>query len=149
MNIVNRDVKPENLIVAPNLDKLTLIDFNVARVHQPGETTMMTKTGTPLFRAPEIINSLSYSNKVDIWAAGLVLYMLFSGGHHPFREESLPILMEKIQTAPIDFDLFKSGTDKDDQIVQLLKGMLNRDPDQRLTARECLDSQFIKSSLDL
>jgi serine/threonine protein kinase len=46
----------------------------------------MTKTGTPAFNAPEIFTEKVYNEKVDIWSAGIVLYMLISG-HLPFEND--------------------------------------------------------------
>jgi serine/threonine protein kinase len=48
---------------------------------------MMTKTGTVAFSAPEIFSSTFYSEKVDVWAAGIVLYMMLCG-HVPFQSEN-------------------------------------------------------------
>lgn len=56
---------------------------------------MMTKTGTVAFSAPEIFTHSTYTPKVDIWSAAVVLYMMFCG-KQPFFEENVPLLVKKI-----------------------------------------------------
>ena len=57
------------------------MDFNVSqtKLEDKNEFIMMTKTGTVAFSAPEIFVASSYTTKVDIWSAGVVLYMMFCG----------------------------------------------------------------------
>lgn len=65
---------------------MILIDFNVAKKVDEGEIFMMyTKSaGTLAFAAPErLVDNCVYTEKVDMWAAGIVLFMLLTG-HHPF-----------------------------------------------------------------
>ena len=56
---------------------------------------MMTKTGTVAFSAPEIFLANNYTQKVDVWSAGVVLYMMFCG-EQPFYEENVNKLVYKI-----------------------------------------------------
>ena len=62
-----------------------ILDFNVSFKRPDGkqDISMMTKTGTVAFSAPEVFGSSFYSQKVDVWAAGIVLYMMLCG-HIPF-----------------------------------------------------------------
>jgi len=57
------------------------MDFNVSSKKKEAEAPfrMMTKTGTVAFSAPEIFNQSVYDEKVDIWSAGVVLYMMLTG----------------------------------------------------------------------
>lgn len=63
---------------------------------------MMTKTGTVAFSAPEIFTDNIYDEKVDIWSAGTVLYMMLCG-KQPFYEENVAKLVQQITTQVIDF----------------------------------------------
>ena len=75
----------------------------------------MTKTGTVAFSAPEIFNDSEYNEKVDIWSAGIVLYMMLSG-KQPFSSEHIPTLVHmitksnipqmKYDLAQVSFDAF-------------------------------------------
>jgi len=76
LKIVHRDIKPENILVDSNY-QIKLIDFNVSRKFNFGR--LLTVTGTPEYNAPEIINGEEYSEKVDVWSAGLCLYQMVAG----------------------------------------------------------------------
>ncbi|XP_061664488.1 serine/threonine-protein kinase DCLK2-like isoform X2 [Syngnathoides biaculeatus] len=87
MNIVHRDIKPENLLVCEYPDgtkSLKLGDFGLATVV---EGPLYTVCGTPTYVAPEIIAETGYGLKVDIWAAGIITYILLCG-FPPFRSEN-------------------------------------------------------------
>ncbi|KAM9445127.1 serine/threonine-protein kinase DCLK2 [Clarias gariepinus] len=86
MSIVHRDIKPENLLVCEYPDgtkSLKLGDFGLATVV---EGPLYTVCGTPTYVAPEIIAETGYGLKVDIWAAGVITYILLCG-FPPFRSE--------------------------------------------------------------
>lgn len=84
-NIVHRDIKPENILVADDFS-IKLVDFNVSKIMSNQSKTLRSMTGTPIFRAPEMLQQLPYDHKVDIWSAGLVMvFMLF--GSLPFTED--------------------------------------------------------------
>uniref|UniRef100_A0A8C8R793 Serine/threonine-protein kinase DCLK2 n=1 Tax=Pelusios castaneus TaxID=367368 RepID=A0A8C8R793_9SAUR len=87
LNIVHRDIKPENLLVCEYPDgtkSLKLGDFGLATVV---EGPLYTVCGTPTYVAPEIIAETGYGLKVDIWAAGVITYILLCG-FPPFRSEN-------------------------------------------------------------
>ncbi|KAM8939005.1 serine/threonine-protein kinase DCLK2 isoform 2-T2 [Pelodytes ibericus] len=87
LNIVHRDIKPENLLVCEYPDKtksLKLGDFGLATIV---EGPLYTVCGTPTYVAPEIIAEAGYGLKVDIWAAGVITYILLCG-FPPFRSEN-------------------------------------------------------------
>ncbi|XP_069487359.1 serine/threonine-protein kinase DCLK2 isoform X2 [Ambystoma mexicanum] len=87
LNIVHRDIKPENLLVCEYPDgtkSLKLGDFGLAIVV---EGPLYTVCGTPTYVAPEIIAETGYGLKVDIWAAGVITYILLCG-FPPFRSEN-------------------------------------------------------------
>lgn len=85
--MAHRDIKPQNLVVTDDA-KVILLDFNVSSQKQKEQENfkMMTKTGTVAFSAPEIFTQKFYNEKVDIWSAGVVLYMMLSGCQ-PFYSE--------------------------------------------------------------
>ncbi|XP_059819350.1 serine/threonine-protein kinase DCLK2 isoform X1 [Hypanus sabinus] len=87
LNIVHRDIKPENLLVCEYADgtkSLKLGDFGLATVV---DGPLYTVCGTPTYVAPEIIAESGYGLKVDIWAAGVITYILLCG-FPPFRSEN-------------------------------------------------------------
>lgn len=85
-HIIHRDVKPENVILAPN-GGLRLLDLGVARL--PGlESGAASEEipGTPSFIAPELFSGAAGDERSDIYALGVTLYRLWSGGQYPFGE---------------------------------------------------------------
>lgn len=80
--IAHRDIKPENLLIMSEHDDtdMKLADFGFARwfsLNDPDKMT--TKCGTPAFVPPELVSSIPYGPKCDIWSAGCSLFMLLSG----------------------------------------------------------------------
>ncbi|GCB70061.1 hypothetical protein scyTo_0001186 [Scyliorhinus torazame] len=95
LNIVHRDIKPENLLVCEYVDgtkSLKLGDFGLATVV---DGPLYTVCGTPTYVAPEIIAESGYGLKVDIWAAGVITYILLCG-FPPFRSDVI-LLQELIR----------------------------------------------------
>ena len=70
------------------------MDFNVSykKPEEKETMSMMTKTGTVAFSAPEIFTNAYYNEKIDIWSAGIVLYMMLSG-KQPFYSERVSSLV--------------------------------------------------------
>ncbi len=80
-SILHRDIKPQNIFVAPD-GTYKLGDFGIAKVVE--QTTSGTKTGTYQYMAPEVYNNEPYGPKADIYSLGLVLYWLLNNRRLPF-----------------------------------------------------------------
>eukprot|EP00933_Yihiella_yeosuensis_P013726 TRINITY_DN12586_c3_g1_i1.p1 TRINITY_DN12586_c3_g1~~TRINITY_DN12586_c3_g1_i1.p1 ORF type:complete len:711 (-),score=125.78 TRINITY_DN12586_c3_g1_i1:121-2253(-) len=85
-NICHRDIKPDNFMVSGD-NVLKITDFGLA-VYVPAGSVLTDKCGTPAFMAPEQHqmprNSRGYGFPIDVWAAGVTMYMVMFGGKHPF-----------------------------------------------------------------
>ncbi|XP_002133259.2 serine/threonine-protein kinase GA29083 isoform X2 [Drosophila pseudoobscura] len=140
MGIVHRDIKPENLLVElddfGNVVQLKLADFGLAcEVTEP----LYAVCGTPTYVAPEILLEVGYGLKIDVWAAGIILYILLCG--FP------PFVAPDNQQEPL-FDAIISGvyefpdpywSDIGDGVRDLIANMLQSDPDVRFTSEDILD----------
>lgn len=84
-NIVHRDIKLENILIHTKDNKaiVKLIDFGLSRKHGKLDSNMTNRIGTPYYMSPEIING-SYDRACDLWAIGVVCYILLSG-YPPFN----------------------------------------------------------------
>ncbi|XP_006814102.1 LOW QUALITY PROTEIN: serine/threonine-protein kinase H1 homolog [Saccoglossus kowalevskii] len=105
LGITHRDLKPENLLYyhPGNDSKILITDFGLASTRKAGdEMTMKTACGTPEYIAPEILLRKSYTNSVDLWALGVITFILLSGTM-PFDDENRTRLYRKILRAKYSF----------------------------------------------
>ena len=104
--IAHRDLKLENLLLDRKEDIATvkIADFGLAK--RAAESTMETICGTPQYVAPEVILGIpgnKYTFTVDLWSAGVILFILL-GGYPPFYDEHEPRLFMKIRRGQYSFD---------------------------------------------
>ena len=90
-NIIHRDIKPENILFKnkDDLSSVILCDFGLAYQMKGRENSTTGIYGTTIYMAPEIILKKNYDFLVDSFSAGIVLYILCSGGQHPFYTRGL------------------------------------------------------------
>ncbi|XP_064608927.1 serine/threonine-protein kinase DCLK1-like [Liolophura sinensis] len=143
LNIVHRDVKPENLLVCEHIDgskSLKLGDFGLATV---ANQVLFTVCGTPTYVAPEILEETGYGLKIDVWAAGIITYILLCGfppfvsqsdGHEELFDHIMKGNFEF--TSPFWDDVSNSAKD-------LIASMLEVDPEQRFSASEVLQHPWV------
>ncbi|XP_042614147.1 serine/threonine-protein kinase DCLK2-like isoform X2 [Cyprinus carpio] len=148
MCIVHRDIKPENLLVCeyPNgIKSLKLGDFGLATVV---EGPLYTVCGTPTYVAPEIISESGYGLKVDIWAAGVITYILLCG-FPPFRSEKnlQEDLFDQILVGHLEFPspFWDNITDS---AKDLIGHMLQVNVEARYTAEDVLSHPWITENED-
>ncbi|XP_075403193.1 serine/threonine-protein kinase DCLK3 [Tenrec ecaudatus] len=144
--IVHRDLKPENLLVQRNEDKSTtlkLADFGLAKlVLRP----IFTVCGTPTYVAPEILSEKGYGLEVDMWAAGVILYILLCG-FPPFRspERDQDELFSIIQLGHFEF-LPPYWDNISEAAKDLVRHLLVVDPHKRYTAHQVLRHPWIEAA---
>ncbi|XP_078371509.1 serine/threonine-protein kinase DCLK1-like isoform X4 [Oculina patagonica] len=142
MNIVHRDIKPENLLVvnySDNRKSLKLADFGLAtEVKSP----MFLVCGTPTYVAPEILDESGYGLKVDIWAAGVITYILLCG-FPPFRSPDQDELFDLILAGEFEY-LSPFWDDMSESAKDLINQMLIVDDNKRFSALQVLNHSWIK-----
>lgn len=140
--IVHRDLKPENILLATKASSspIKLADFGLATYIKPGQSLYGT-VGSPFYIAPEVLAG-GYNQAADVWSAGVILYILLSG-MPPFWGKTKSRIFDAVRAADLRFP-----SDPWDQLSgsaeELIRGMLCRDPSQRLTAQEVLDHSWIR-----
>lgn len=138
MGVIHRDIKPEN-ILRTSTGQLKLADFGLSMRVAKGQN-LSGVVGSPAYVAPEVLAG-TYSEKVDVWAAGVLVHALLIGVL-PFRGESVEAIFEAIKQVQLDFHSEKwqsiSGLAKD-----LLSRMLSRDAGKRLSPEEVLSHPWI------
>ncbi|KAG7244972.1 hypothetical protein INR49_023538 [Caranx melampygus] len=145
-SIVHRDLKPENLLViervAADICRLKLGDFGLAMVvTEP----VFTICGTPTYVAPEILCETGYGVAVDIWALGVILYILLCG-FPPFRsrDRDQEELFQLIKQGQLHF-LSPYWDPISEEARGLVRALLQADPTVRLTAEQTLLHPWVKA----
>eukprot|EP00181_Compsopogon_caeruleus_P002337 CAMPEP_0184683604 /NCGR_PEP_ID=MMETSP0312-20130426/11971_1 /TAXON_ID=31354 /ORGANISM="Compsopogon coeruleus, Strain SAG 36.94" /LENGTH=258 /DNA_ID=CAMNT_0027136069 /DNA_START=352 /DNA_END=1128 /DNA_ORIENTATION=+ len=140
--IVHRDIKPENILCVKRDWPLTVkvCDFGLANiVPGEGEGTLTSMVGTCVYRAPEMVRHLGHGPAVDLWACGVILYVTLFGMFPFFGLTDAEYLKE------IDEGLqYPQGHEDDisEECKNILMGLLQIDPSDRLTARDALRQKW-------
>jgi serum/glucocorticoid-regulated kinase 2 len=128
--IIYRDLKPENILLDAN-GHISVCDFGLCKIIQPDDGNQLKTSsfcGTPSYMAPEVLQSKEYSQLVDYWTLGVLLYEMIYG-IPPFWSESEAIMYNQILHAPLVFDESIAATDL---VTDLMNGLLQKDPSKRL-----------------
>lgn len=142
-SVVHRDIKPENLLVVERSNgskSLKLGDFGLAvEVTEP----LYTVCGTPTYVAPEILNESGYGLKVDIWATGVITYILLCG-FPPFvsATNNQEELFDQILRGHYEFHS-PYWDDISDSARELIVHMIQVDQEKRFSAQEVLDHPWV------
>ncbi|KAK3096801.1 hypothetical protein FSP39_003437 [Pinctada imbricata] len=148
-DIVHRDIKLENILLSQNPEnpsdhlhiKVTDFGLSVVKGGVGHDNMMQDFCGTPIYMSPEIIDNKSYSQQCDVWAMGVIMYILMSGGP-PFKSKDEDSLYDIIKKGEIDFS-DKAWVDKPDNAKHLIQKLLLLDPAHRITASEVLHHPWI------
>ena len=140
-NIIHCDIKPENYVVIFNkekideIPKLKLIDFGNVRKIPQKKQKLYNFSGTKEYMAPEIIDNSGFNEKIDEWAAGIIMYNMLTGAD-PFSAEDDFDYKDNIKFKEINFNYIK-----DEQLRELNKKLLNRYVINRISAKEALNEK--------
>ena len=157
-NIVHRDIKLENILIDLN-NNIKICDFGIGRVLSSPEQLLFDQCGTPMYIAPEILLSSKDNGykgfPVDIWSIGIALYILLSGSL-PFNfKNGKSVSIEESEnnennnnSEELQFSIINSEPkyieNISDEARDLLKGLLNKNPEKRLNCDEILAHPWLK-----
>lgn len=141
--VVHRDLKPENLLLASKAKgaAVKLADFGLAIEIQNDQTAWFGFAGTPGYLSPEVLKKEPYGKSVDIWACGVILYILLVG-YPPFWDEDQHRLYSQIKAGAYDYPSPEWDTVTPDA-KNLINQMLTVNPTKRITASEALKHPWI------
>ncbi|KAL3828247.1 hypothetical protein ACJIZ3_017049 [Penstemon smallii] len=139
--VAHRDIKPDNILFN-NYNELKLADFGSAECFQNGGL-MSGIVGTPYYVAPEVVAGREYNEKVDVWSAGVILYIMLSG-FPPFYRESAKDIFEAVLRANLRFPRSVFGS-VSSEAKDLIRQMLCKDVSRRLSADQVLRHPWMKS----
>ena len=155
-NIVHRDIKLENILIDLN-NNIKICDFGIGRILSSPDQPLFDQCGTPMYIAPEIL--LSSKEKgykgfpVDIWSSGIALYILLSGTLPFSFKNGKSVSIEDSDkndnnSEELQFSIINSDPKYIENISEearnLLSGLLNKNPEKRLTCDEILSHPWLK-----
>ncbi|KRT86833.1 protein kinase, partial [Oryctes borbonicus] len=147
--IVHRDLKPQNILLAhsgtktypqPSEIKLKIADFGFARFLQDG-VMAATLCGSPMYMAPEVIMSLQYDAKADLWSLGTIVFQCLTGkaAFHATTPQALKQFYEKnANLAP------KIPVGTSPELCDLLNGLLKRNARERMNFETFFNHKFLQ-----
>ncbi|KAG9153281.1 hypothetical protein Leryth_024083 [Lithospermum erythrorhizon] len=143
--VAHRDIKPDNILFN-DWKGLKLADFGSAEFVREGEP-MSGLVGTPYYVAPEVVAGRFYNEKVDIWSAGVILYVMLAG-FPPFYGDSAAEIFEAVLRGNLRFPprLFHSVSP---DAKDLLRRMICKDVSRRFSAEQvlskaCVDDKVVR-----
>ncbi|KAL1812485.1 hypothetical protein ACET3Z_022550 [Daucus carota] len=142
--VIHRDLKPENFLFANKKENspLKAIDFGLSVFFKPGDT-FSEIVGSPYYMAPEVLKR-NYGPEIDIWSAGVILYILLCGVP-PFWAETEQGVALAILRGVIDFKR-EPWPQISENAKNLVRQMLDPDPKKRLTAKQVLEHPWIQNA---
>lgn len=127
--VIHRDIKPDNLLLSDD-DVLKVVDFGVSEMFEKPENMRTAKSaGSPAFLPPELCGKHGdvSGTAADIWSMGVSLYCL-KYGRIPFNRDGVLDMYDAIRT-----DEPSIPEDENPDFADLMKKLLNKDPEQRIT----------------
>ena len=160
--VCHRDLKPENFMMVSKKDSymLKLIDFGLSRqfegnvltekkvdnnvkpMRRQTRATLKTKAGTPFYIAPEVLTG-NYTEKCDVWSAGVILYILCCG-YPPFYGDNNKEILEAVRKGKLDFS-GEEWTEKSAAVVDIIRRMVTNQ-ESRLFADEVFKHLWMQNN---
>ncbi|CAD8058140.1 unnamed protein product [Paramecium sonneborni] len=134
--ILHRDIKPENIMLRnkDDIDNICIGDFGLADYYSQSGQYLFTRCGTPGYVAPELLQDKVYDFKIDIYSIGILMFILIAG-KSPFDGNDYDDVVMRNYYAKVKFDECKLSVIG----MDLLQGLMNKNPIKRLTAEEALN----------
>lgn len=133
--IIHRDIKPKNILLKNDKKELKLCDFGFAKL-KTGFERVNTICGSPLYMAPELLEEKTYTDIVDVWAIGMILYEMLYGNHPYAKCKDIDDLknfsQQDIQIPPEE----TKNKNINPKCIELLKKMLNKNENKRITLKD-------------
>lgn len=144
--ITHRDLKPENILLMDRSPSapLKVVDFGLSKFVNSPQGMMSTVIGTWAYCAPEVFSRRPYTDAVDNWALGVLMFIMLSG-YHPFDlygDSSEAQLIDNICRGKFNFDE-PEWQDVSEAAKSIITALLHRDPAQRMSIEQFLKTPWI------
>jgi len=149
--IAHRDLKPENILCSTRSngtgfrqESIKVADFGLSKMFD--RELLLSQCGSPTYVAPEVLLAIPYDQSVDMWAIGVITYVMLTGCF-PFFEEgnNYKALYQKIIN--IDFT-FPDDPPMSNEVKDFISKLLVRDPAKRATIEQCKEHVWLKSTVE-
>jgi serine/threonine protein kinase len=146
-NIIHRDIKPKNILLSNNRKTVKICDFGFAKKidyvygNNMGSGSLKkiaTVCGSPLYMAPEIYQNNGYTESVDIWSLGIILYEMLTGKHPLSSHNSVVSVSSAIIKKNIDIPKVINR-----EFANLLKKMLTNVSVERMCISELVREKWL------
>ncbi|NWW84095.1 NEK4 kinase, partial [Rhynochetos jubatus] len=142
-HILHRDLKTQNVFLTrTNIIKVG--DLGIARVLENQDDMASTLIGTPYYMSPELFSNKPYNYKSDVWALGCCVYEMATL-KHAFNAKDMNSLVYRI----IEGKLPPMPKDYSPQLVEIIRTMLSKKPEERPSVRSILRQPYIKNQIAL
>jgi serine/threonine protein kinase len=136
-NIIHRDIKPHNILMCKKIPKIT--DFGLAKKVDPRLKYIKGIAGTPRYISPEIVQNEPYTFPTDIWSLGVLFYQIIYGKEFLSELKNKDEILDAIKSKNIP------ELEGDNKGRDLLKKMLNKNQNERITLDEILKHPYFRS----
>jgi serine/threonine protein kinase len=153
VKVVHRDVKPDNFLVGGERgETIKLGDFGLSMA-MPKQGKLTGVYGTAPFMCPEMLGGRAYDTKADVWSLGVIAYVLLFGNfpYMPKEQSSKGMKQAILEGAvPPKYEPAQkaSGQYRSESIVAFTRSLLDREPEHRPEAAECLNTTFVMQALN-
>ena len=136
--VIHRDIKLENILI-DNHGQIRLTDFGLS-VKMEDDTEMFDGIlGTSRYISAEMLAKTGYNSSTDVWAIGIVLFMLLTGSY-PFDGSSKTSIFKRIREKTLHYSKYNLERKE----VKLLRRLLEKDPNKRIEIEEILNDPFFE-----
>ncbi|XP_010439398.1 PREDICTED: calcium-dependent protein kinase 15-like [Camelina sativa] len=142
MGVIHRDLKPENFLLASTDENAMLkaTDFGLSVFIEEGKV-YRDIVGSAYYVAPEVLRR-SYGKEIDVWSAGIILYILLCGVP-PFWAENEKGIFDEVLKGEIDFKS-QPWPSISESAKDLVRKLLTKDPKKRISAAQALEHPWIR-----
>ncbi len=129
--IMHKDIKPSNLMISDDGERILIIDFGISSKTGDGQSVLITRTGlSPEYSAPETFNNV-FLNESDYYSFGITLYELFTG-HTPFNNSGGVLSEDELAaSASVQSIPFPESSAFPERLKNLIKGLTYKDLSHR------------------
>ena len=145
LHVIHRDIKPQNIFLTKN-GIIKIGDFGISKVLDRNHSNTKTQIGTPLYMSPEVIESIKYDYKADIWSLGITFFelMYFSrpfGGNHTINLYMNIIQGKKRKNFNNNNNIYS------EELIDIINKMISNNPNQRPSLDDILNVPIINKHL--